>query len=129
MARDLLARLAGSNCLDILEVRAELNNLYMKKNLTVLLTTVALAGALSTGLTLARAQSTAPGTPPAGAAGPHNRGNERHPMIRRAIVALEEAKRDLQRADHDFGGHRKEALEECEKAIVQLRLALQYDRK
>jgi hypothetical protein len=35
----------------------------------------------------------------------------------------------MERADHDFGGHRKEALEECDKAIGQLKLALQYDKK
>lgn len=54
---------------------------------------------------------------------------ERHPEIRKAIDALERAKIDLKRASHDFGGHRAEALEACDRAIVQLRLALQYDRK
>lgn len=54
---------------------------------------------------------------------------ERHPAIRAAINALEKAKADLQHADHDFGGHRAEALRECDEAIRQLRLALQYDRR
>lgn len=54
---------------------------------------------------------------------------ERHPEIRKAIAALERAKTDLQRANHDFGGHRAEALEACNKAIEQLKLALQYDKK
>jgi DNA-binding transcriptional regulator YdaS (Cro superfamily) len=53
---------------------------------------------------------------------------ERHPEIRKAITALERAKTDLKRADHDFGGHRVAALEACDRAIAQLRLALQYDR-
>src|SRR6476469_9675055 len=53
---------------------------------------------------------------------------ERHPEIRKAIVALERAKTDLKRASHDFGGHRAEALEACDRAIAQLKLALQYDR-
>jgi hypothetical protein len=101
--------------------------MYMKKSITVLLTTLGLTGALSLGLTLARAQSTPP--PPPGAEAPHAKGFERHPAIHRAIVALEAAKHDLEHADHDFGGHRKEALEECEKAIAQLKLALQYDKK
>ncbi|MGO8925662.1 MAG: hypothetical protein ACLQU3_02020 [Limisphaerales bacterium] len=101
----------------------------MKKHLTVLLTTCALVGALSAGLTLARAQTTTPGTPPAGATSPEHKGNERHPAIHRAIRALEEAKLALERAGHDFGGHRKAALEECDKAIAQLKLALQYDKK
>ena len=34
---------------------------------------------------------------------------ERHPEIRKAIAALERAKTDLKRANHDFGGHRAEA--------------------
>ena len=54
---------------------------------------------------------------------------ERHPAIRNAIRALEKAKDDLQHADHDFGGHRAEALAECDRAITQLKLALQYDKK
>ena len=54
---------------------------------------------------------------------------ERHPEIRRAIAALERAKTDLQRANHDFGGHRAEALEACNKAIEQLKLALEYDKR
>jgi hypothetical protein len=55
--------------------------------------------------------------------------HERHPAIRAAIRALEHAKKELQAADHDFGGHRAEALAECDKAIEQLKLALQYDKK
>ncbi len=53
---------------------------------------------------------------------------ERHPEIRKAIAALERAKTDLQRANHDFGGHRAAALEACDKAIEQLKLALQNDK-
>src|ERR1700682_1769656 len=49
---------------------------------------------------------------------------ERHPEIRKAITALERAKADLQRASHDFGGHRAAAIEACNKAIEQLKLAL-----
>jgi hypothetical protein len=55
--------------------------------------------------------------------------NERHPEIRQAIRALERAKAHLQAAAHDFGGHRAEALEACDNAIKQLKLALQYDKK
>ncbi|MBV9522787.1 MAG: hypothetical protein JO010_08340 [Alphaproteobacteria bacterium] len=53
---------------------------------------------------------------------------ERHPEIRKAIGALERAKSDLEHANHDFGGHRKEALEAVDRAIAQLRVALQYDK-
>jgi hypothetical protein len=54
---------------------------------------------------------------------------EAHPEIRKAITALESAKKDLQRASHDFGGHRADALAACDRAIEQLRLALQYDKR
>jgi hypothetical protein len=54
---------------------------------------------------------------------------ERHPAIRAAINALQKAKADLQHADHDFGGHRAEALESIDRAMNQLRLALQSDRR
>jgi hypothetical protein len=54
---------------------------------------------------------------------------EPHPEIRKAIAALERAKKDMQRASHDFGGHRVDALAACDKAIEQLRLALQYDKR
>lgn len=97
----------------------------MRKNVAILLTTIGLVGALPAGLTIARAQ-----TPPAASNEvPKHKRTERHPAIHRAIMALEDAKRDLQHANHDFGGHRKAALEECDKAIAELRLALQYDKK
>jgi hypothetical protein len=35
----------------------------------------------------------------------------------------------LEKADHDFGGHRKEAIKAVDVAIVQLEKALKYDRK
>ena len=55
--------------------------------------------------------------------------NERHPEIRKALRSLEQAKDYMQHAAHDFGGHRAEAIEACDKAIAQLKLALQYDKK
>jgi len=54
---------------------------------------------------------------------------ERHPHIRGAIRELQEAKNDLQHADHDFGGHRADAVKACDEAIHQLMLALQSDKK
>jgi hypothetical protein len=54
---------------------------------------------------------------------------EPHPEIRKAIAALESAKTAMQRANHDFGGHRVAALAACDRAIEQLRLALQYDKR
>ena len=57
------------------------------------------------------------------------KGKEAHPSIHKAIVAIEAAKKDLERANHDFGGHRKLALEDCDKAIAQLKLAAEFDHK
>ncbi|PYO48417.1 MAG: hypothetical protein DMD72_07375 [Gemmatimonadetes bacterium] len=54
---------------------------------------------------------------------------EAHPEIRKAIKSLERAKYDLQHASHDFGGHRADALAATDKAIEQLKLALQYDKQ
>jgi hypothetical protein len=54
---------------------------------------------------------------------------EQHPHIRAAIQELKEARHELETAAHDFGGHRKEALDSVDVAIKQLQLALQYDKK
>ena len=54
---------------------------------------------------------------------------EGHPHIRAAIRELREARRELETADHDFGGHRKEAIEAVDNAIKQLQEALEYDKK
>jgi hypothetical protein len=54
---------------------------------------------------------------------------EQHPHIRAALQELREARHELETAAHDFGGHRKEAIESVDNAIKQLQLALQYDRK
>lgn len=62
--------------------------------------------------------------PQVASAQPH----ERHPEIHEAIHALEKAKAHLEAADHDFHGHRKEAVEACERAIRQLHLALEADK-
>lgn len=49
-----------------------------------------------------------------------------HPNIARAIDALEAAIRDLQKAPHDFGGHKADAIRASEEAVRQLRAALDY---
>ena len=54
---------------------------------------------------------------------------ERHPHIHAAIRELREARKELKEADHDFGGHRVEAIEAIDKAIKQLELALKFDKK
>ena len=54
-------------------------------------------------------------------------GRERHPNIRRAMEALRAARNDLEHADHDFGGHRVEAMQAIDRAIEQLQVALRFD--
>jgi hypothetical protein len=50
----------------------------------------------------------------------------KHPRIRAAWRELGGAITELKAAPHDFGGHRAEAVEACEKAREQLKLALDY---
>jgi hypothetical protein len=57
------------------------------------------------------------------------KGGERHPHIRAAIRELKEARHELETAAHDFGGHRKEAIEAVDAALKQLQQALEYDKK
>jgi hypothetical protein len=54
---------------------------------------------------------------------------ERHPHLHRAITELKEAKKELEKADHDFGGHRVEAIKATDHAIKQLEKALEFDKK
>ena len=62
----------------------------------------------------------------ASAQGPVAREAAEHPNIERAIDALQDAIADLQAAPHDFGGHKAQAIESCQRAIRQLRAALAY---
>jgi len=54
---------------------------------------------------------------------------ERHPEIDAAIEHLREAKRNLEIARHDFGGHRAKALEHVNHALEECDRALHFDRK
>jgi uncharacterized protein YigA (DUF484 family) len=54
---------------------------------------------------------------------------ERHPEIDAAITHLREAKRNLEHAAHDFGGHRVTALKHVDEALEECRLALESDKK
>ncbi len=53
---------------------------------------------------------------------------EPHPHIRSAITELQEARKELQTAAHDFGGHRVDAIRAIDGALKQLRLAQQFDK-
>jgi hypothetical protein len=52
-----------------------------------------------------------------------------HPRIAIAIKDLQSAIDYMQKAPHDFGGHRVEAIEASKRAIEQLKLALQFDKQ
>jgi hypothetical protein len=56
-------------------------------------------------------------------------GGEPHPLIRRAVAALQAARTDLQNAAHDYCGHRVQALEATNTALSHLQQALQCDSK
>ncbi len=53
---------------------------------------------------------------------------EPHPEIREAIGSLRHAREHLEHADHDFGGHKVEAIRATDEAIRQLEICLKFDR-
>jgi hypothetical protein len=54
---------------------------------------------------------------------------EQHPVIHRAIRALEAAKAYMESAPHDFCGHRVSALAESNLALNELGLAVICDKR
>jgi hypothetical protein len=93
----------------------------MKKTITAL----CLSSALFAGICLPMSVNAEPvGAKPEGRAR-----LEKHPEIHQAIHALEKAKIHLEKADHDFSGHRQAAIAACDQAIAQLRLCLEGDRR
>lgn len=54
---------------------------------------------------------------------------ERHPSIRSALRELRNAEEYMRRAEHDFCGHRREALQSTNAAIRQLELAVECARE
>jgi hypothetical protein len=51
---------------------------------------------------------------------------DKHPEIEDALRALHSAKNHLERASHDFNGHRVDAIRAIDEADRQLRICLQY---
>ncbi len=103
----------------------------MKNNkLNILVTTLALVGTLSFAVTQLKGQNNpAPATPQAPGGSSPKPKFTKNIAIHKAIAALEDAKHDLEAADHDYGGHRKQALEQIAKTLTELRLALQFADK
>ena len=73
------------------------------------------------------AAATATSTTPQPAAEPAT-SPEPHPEIRESIAALRRAKEHMEHAEHDFGGHRVEAIRATDEAIRQLEICLKFDR-
>src|SRR5258708_2034140 len=67
-------------------------------------------------------------TPPASPPATSKTARERHPELRKALKSLEKAKTDLQNGAHDFSGHREQALDLTNKAIEEVKLAMQSDK-
>lgn len=49
-----------------------------------------------------------------------------HPRIEKAIHQLEDAIDYMEKAPHDFGGHKAEAIRDSRKAVESLKKALEY---
>ena len=61
----------------------------------------------------------------------HNARNEaaEHPRIAKAIHELEDAIDYMEKAPHDFGGYKAQAIEDSRKAVQSLKMALKYRAK
>ena len=57
------------------------------------------------------------------------RKKEAHPELHAAMAALERAKKDLEKASSDYGGHKAESIKAIDEAIKHLKLAEEYDKK
>jgi hypothetical protein len=74
-------------------------------------------------------------TPLGGKTGGKARGRQPEPQgisnlqLADAIVILERTRTLLQKADHDYGGHRVAAVRDIGAAIHQLQVALKFERK
>ena len=99
------------------------NRIFATTGLIALIVSTSAFGVLAQGTTPAP-----PVNPPGGGRRHQNR-QEKHPELRKAGRELEAALRTLQSASHDFGGHREAAMDLTSKAIAELKLALQSDKK
>ncbi|HTG15236.1 MAG TPA: hypothetical protein VK747_08195 [Blastocatellia bacterium] len=54
--------------------------------------------------------------------------NADQPAMQNALTHLQQARKLLERADTDKGGHRKKALEHTNQAIDEVQLGIRYDR-
>ena len=59
---------------------------------------------------------------------PHHE-HEHHPELRKAMRRLRDAKRDLEKATHDYDGHKAKAIEAINSALEELKAAVDSDKK
>ena len=59
----------------------------------------------------------------------HHEHREHHPEIHKAMKKLRGAKQDLEKAAHDFGGHKAKAIGAIDHALEELQEALDFDKK
>ena len=57
------------------------------------------------------------------------KGKEGEGPLHRALKELKEAKMYLEKAPHDFGGHKHQAIKDIEAAHASLEKALEFERK
>ena len=97
---------------------------------TIALLSVVMAGA-GTAL-VATAQQTPPPAPAPDKPAPKgdkDKKEEKHPRLQRAIEELKAVKAHLEKAPHDFGGHKADAIKSVTEAIKQLELAVKFDKE
>ena len=54
--------------------------------------------------------------------------HERHAEVHKAMRKLRGAKQDLEKAAQEYGGHKAKAIEAIDKALEELRAALESDK-
>jgi hypothetical protein len=54
---------------------------------------------------------------------------QEHPRIAHALIELHRTREYLEKAPHDFGGHKAAAVKQVDEAIKQLHAALKFDAK
>jgi len=59
----------------------------------------------------------------------HREHHEHHPELHKAMRKLRGAKQDLEKAAHDYGGHKAAAIADINSALQELQAALDSDKK
>jgi len=79
---------------------------------------------------VASAQQTPSPAPqaPAAPAKPQKGENVKRPYLEKALDELRDIQQHLEKALHDFGGHRVKAIEAVSEAIKQIELAARFDK-